>query len=204
MLLNLGNAYYSLSQFSKALENYNAILELAEKVNGKDALEGKSAALGNIGLILKAKGDLDNVLKYLQDALEIFNIAAPSLITKTLNNIATLYFEKGNNEKGFEYLAKAISSSTSSEQFNASFSILLRIIRNMIVHNDWEKLQSINCMYNSGIIKERSFVNFLKIFYEYRLYKITSEEQHKTKFENLKEKLEPDLLQLIHEILEEK
>lgn len=84
MLLNLGNAYYSLSQFSKALENYNAILELAEKVNGKDALEGKSAALGNIGLILKAKGDLDNALKYLLDALEIFNIAAPSLITKTL------------------------------------------------------------------------------------------------------------------------
>lgn len=65
-------------------------------------------------------------------------------------------------------------------------------------------MRRFNCMYNSGIIKERSFVNFLKTFYEYRLYKITSEEQHKTKFENLKEKLEPDLLPLIQEILEEK
>lgn len=31
ILLNLGNAYYSLSQFDKALKNYNAVLELTKK-----------------------------------------------------------------------------------------------------------------------------------------------------------------------------
>lgn len=73
VLLNLGNAYYSLSQIDKALENYNAIFELTKEVSEKDALQGKSAALGNIGLIYLDKGDLDNALKYLNDALNILD-----------------------------------------------------------------------------------------------------------------------------------
>jgi len=71
ILLNLGNAYYSLSQNDKALENYNASLMMTEKVDKKDVLEGKASDLGNIGLIYSDKGDLDNALKYLRKALEV-------------------------------------------------------------------------------------------------------------------------------------
>ncbi|MBC2696445.1 MAG: tetratricopeptide repeat protein [Desulfobacteraceae bacterium] len=33
--------------------------------------QGEAAALGNIGLIYRSKGDADNALKYLKQALEI-------------------------------------------------------------------------------------------------------------------------------------
>jgi len=71
ILLNLGNAYYSLSQYDSALKNYEAILELAPRVDEESALEGKSAAFGNIGLIYRARGELDEALKCHKDALEI-------------------------------------------------------------------------------------------------------------------------------------
>ena len=71
ILLNLGNAYYFLCHYDSGLKNYEAILELAPRVDEESALEGKSAALGNIGLIYRDKGDLDEALKYLKDALRI-------------------------------------------------------------------------------------------------------------------------------------
>jgi len=71
ILLNLGNAYYSLSQIDSALKNYKAILKLTKKATEKDAIKGKASALGNIGLIYSDKGDLDNALKCHQDALKI-------------------------------------------------------------------------------------------------------------------------------------
>lgn len=67
VLLNLGNAYYSLSQNDNALKNYEAVLHLTGKVTEEDALEGKASALGNIGVIYSDKGDLDNALKYHQE-----------------------------------------------------------------------------------------------------------------------------------------
>ena len=89
ILLNLGNAYYSLSQNDKALENYNASLRVTEKVGKKTALEGKAAALGNIGLIYSDKGDLDNALKYLKKALKVlekFNLIYGKEIIKNAVN----------------------------------------------------------------------------------------------------------------------
>lgn len=133
---------------------------------------------------------------------KIFNIAAPSLLTKTLINLANIHFEKGFNEKGFEYLAKAISSSSVPEQFNTAFSALIRTIRNMIVHNEWEKLDSIGSIDSSGIIMEENFVNFLKAIHEYTLYKITSKKPHKRNFEEIKQKLSPMLHEALDKLIE--
>ncbi len=91
ILLNLGNAYYSLSRYDDALRNYRAILDLMQKVSEKSALEGESAALGNIGLIFRAKGELDTALKYLEDALEILDrlnlVYGRDIIQKAIDSI---------------------------------------------------------------------------------------------------------------------
>ncbi len=71
LLLNLGNSYLSLSQNEEALKNYQGMLELADRVPEKEALEGKANALAGIGLIYRAKGDLDQALKYHKDALKM-------------------------------------------------------------------------------------------------------------------------------------
>jgi len=109
ILLNLGNAYYSLSQINDAFKIYNAIIELADKLNEKDALEGKSAALGNIGLIYSAKGDLDNALKYLKDALKIHKeIGYKQGEASDLGNIGLIYSAKGDLDNALKYLKDAI------------------------------------------------------------------------------------------------
>jgi len=108
-LLNLGNAYYSLSQNDNALKNYKAILKLAEKVSEKDALEGKSAALGNIGLIYSAKGDLDTALKYHKDALKIHKeIGYKQGEANQLGNIGLIYKAKGDLDTALKCLNDAL------------------------------------------------------------------------------------------------
>jgi len=97
LLLNLGNAYYSLSRNKEALKNYNAILKLTKNVNEKEALEGKANALGNIGLIYQAKGDLDQALKYHKEALEINKqIGRKEGEANQLGNIGLIYQDKGD------------------------------------------------------------------------------------------------------------
>ncbi len=91
VLINLGNAYYALSQYADALKNYEAILELTEKVDRGSALEGKAVALGNIGLIYRDKGDLDEALKYLKEALTILDshrlLYGRDIITSAIESI---------------------------------------------------------------------------------------------------------------------
>lgn len=109
ILLNLGNAHYSLSQNDEALKNYRAILELTKKVVGKDALEGKAAALGNIGLIYSGKGELDKALKYFQDGLKIHReIGYRQGEANQLGNIGLIYSYKGELDTALKYLEAAL------------------------------------------------------------------------------------------------
>ena len=109
ILLNLGNAYYSLSQIDSALKNYKAILKLTKKATEKDAIKGKASALGNIGLIYSDKGDLDNALKCHQDALKIDReIGYKQGEASDLGNIGLIYSDKGDLDKALKYLRDAI------------------------------------------------------------------------------------------------
>jgi len=108
-----------------------------QEIYKEDIILARAATLGNIGLIYSDKGDLEEALKYLKEALEIFKFAAPQSIVQTLNNVATIYFKKRNYEIGFEYLARAVSSSSSLEQFNNVLSLLVRIVRELIIDNAW-------------------------------------------------------------------
>jgi tetratricopeptide (TPR) repeat protein len=109
ILLNLGNVCYSLSQYDRALTSYAAILELTRKVREKDALYGKSAALGNIGLIYRAKGDLDNALKHMKEALKIDQkIGNKREEAGGLGNIGMFYSAKGDLDNALKYLTQAL------------------------------------------------------------------------------------------------
>lgn len=109
ILLNLGNAYYSLSQSNNALKNYKAILELSKKITEEDVWKGKVAALGNMGLILKDKGDFDNALKYLKEALKIHReIGDKQGESSVLSNIGLIYSAKGDFDNAIKYHQAAL------------------------------------------------------------------------------------------------
>lgn len=109
ILLNLGSAYYSLGQSAEALDNFGAVLELAKEIDEKDALEGKAAALGNIGLVCKDKGDLGNALKHLTEALKIDQeIGYRQGESSDLGNIGLVYKAKGDSASALRYLEAAL------------------------------------------------------------------------------------------------
>ena len=65
--------------------------------------------MGNIGLIYRAKGDLDNALKCHQDALKIDReIGYKQGEASDLGNIGLIYSDKGDLDKALKYLRDAI------------------------------------------------------------------------------------------------
>jgi tetratricopeptide (TPR) repeat protein len=111
ILLTLGNAYYSLSEFEKALKNYNAVLKLAEKIHDKEeVLRIKASGLGNIGLVYFRKNKLDTALKYHKDALKIDReIGYKQGEANQLGNIGLVYARKGKLDTALKYLEKALA-----------------------------------------------------------------------------------------------
>jgi len=109
VLLSLGNAYYFLCQYDSALKNYEAILKLAPRVDEESALEGKSAAFGNIGLIYSDKGDLDEALKYHEDALKIArDNGYKQGEAIQLGNIGLVYAGRGDLDTALKYHEDAL------------------------------------------------------------------------------------------------
>jgi tetratricopeptide (TPR) repeat protein len=109
VLLNLGNAYSSLIQNDKALENFSAVLELTEKTSERDALEGRSAALGSIGLVYWNKSDFDKALRFHQAALKIHRtLGNKQREAADLGNIGLIYGTKGDWKKALKHHQAAL------------------------------------------------------------------------------------------------
>lgn len=109
ILLNLGNAHYSLGHNTEALKNYNAVLELAKDTIEKDALVGKASALGNIGVVYDDMGDLENAFKCHQEALKIFREFGDRFgEASQLSSIARVYKDKGDLGNALKYLQEAL------------------------------------------------------------------------------------------------
>jgi tetratricopeptide (TPR) repeat protein len=214
---NIGLIYKAKGELDKALEYLKDALNIDVEVGYR---QGEANQLGNIGLIYKAKGDLNKALEYHQEALKIHrgigyrygeaqeealaivDIAAPQLRVQTLNDLATIYFKKESHKKGFEYLARAISSSSSIEQLNTVLVPFLRTVREMIVHNEWESLEQIHSTYTSGIITDEIWFNFFKAIHEYAIYGKTGDESHKKSYKSARQKLNPAFNKLLCELLE--
>ncbi|MFC1800596.1 tetratricopeptide repeat protein [Nanoarchaeota archaeon] len=105
VLINLGNAHLSLSQYDKAFATYNSIL----KVSDKSTLQGKGAALGNIALIYLEKGELEKSLEYSKKALKIKEETGDNEgIANALGNIGIVHYKKDELKDALENIQNAL------------------------------------------------------------------------------------------------
>jgi len=87
ILTLIGNSFIIVGNQDEALGHHKEALKAVEKAHN---LGAKGVTLGNIGLIYRTKGDPDEALKYLEQALSIFeSIGAKHLANQTSNNINT-------------------------------------------------------------------------------------------------------------------
>ena len=85
LLILIGNAFCTLGKLKEAEDHYQEALLIGRRIKDK---EGEASSLGNMGLIYQAKGDLDQALKYMNEALKIFeDIGMPEQIGKVKRNI---------------------------------------------------------------------------------------------------------------------
>jgi tetratricopeptide (TPR) repeat protein len=196
---NIGLIYKARGDLDNALRYLEDALVIDREIGYR---QGEANQLGNIGLIYSDKGDLDNALRYLEDALAIFDVAAPQMVVQSLNNIATIYFEKESYEKGFECLARAILASASIEQFNKIIFHILRIVREMVTDGAWKHLEKIHSIYTSGIITDVIWLNFFTAIHEYAMYRQTDDESHDANYKSAQQKLDPAFKKLLDELLE--
>lgn len=109
VIVNLGNAYYSISQYNEAIKNYEAAFELGEKTNAQDMLLARLIILNSLGLVHEAKGDLEKALKYHTEALKINReIGREEGEAINLGNIGVIYMNWGDLEKALTYFEKAL------------------------------------------------------------------------------------------------
>ncbi len=106
VLFNLANSAQLISKLEGALEYYFLAYKIAKKRKDKNYL---SAILGNIGLIYSDKGDLDESLKYLKQALELHRqIGYVQGEASDLGNIGLIYRSKGDLDESLKYHKQAL------------------------------------------------------------------------------------------------
>ena len=86
-----------------------------------EMLSAKANASGGLGLIYSDKGDLDQALKYLQDALKIDKeIGYRQGEANQLGNIGLIYRAKGDLDQALKYLKEALEV---LDRFNLIYGI---------------------------------------------------------------------------------
>jgi adenylate cyclase len=114
---NLGIAFEHLSDYPKALENYEKALQKFEEIgNIKDI----ATNLGNIGNVYCNLSDFTKALEYYEKALQINEqIARKSSIAINFGNISNVYSELADYARATEYLniAFALSNEIGDRKF---------------------------------------------------------------------------------------
>lgn len=113
--------YYTQGEYSKALEFYFSSLKIQEEIGDK---EGIAQSLNNIGVIYKVEGDPKvksskkeslnegklKALEYYNRCFKIYEeIGDKRGMSTSLNNIGTIYADRGDMTKALEYYSQSLS-----------------------------------------------------------------------------------------------
>ena len=105
--LNRGISLRNISSYAQSEDTYISGLQMAQKKQDKD-LEG--AFRGNIGIVYRNQGKLEEALKSLQAALTIhIEIDNPLGQANTLNNLGTVYGDQSKLEEALKSLQAALT-----------------------------------------------------------------------------------------------
>lgn len=107
---SFGNNLQEVGRYNDAIEQFKFSIELLQVSDS--ITEELALCYNNLGMIYEIKGDFDQAVNYLNDALEIslhFNNKEDSIsLTAEYNNIGMVYKSMGNYKMALNYLYKAL------------------------------------------------------------------------------------------------
>jgi serine phosphatase RsbU (regulator of sigma subunit) len=97
---NVGKTYFTMRNYSKAMEYYNLCLDISREVGNK---KREALMLNNIGSIFAEQKKYDEALPYYTNAFSLYKeIDSQENIALCLNNIAEIYYRKKDFLKSIE------------------------------------------------------------------------------------------------------
>ncbi|MEY3305233.1 MAG: tetratricopeptide repeat protein [Pseudanabaena sp.] len=103
-LNRLGNCYYSLGQYEKAIALYEQYHDISEEIGDR---QGVANSLGNLGLCYDSLGQYEKAIAYLQQCLEIKEeMGDRQGVASSLGNLGNRYYSLGQYEKAIAYHQK--------------------------------------------------------------------------------------------------
>lgn len=105
-LANIGNLYYNLGQFERALDYHRQALELRKKAGNDSAI---AASLANIGNVCNKLGQFDQALDYHQQALNLFEKAANVQgIIASCDGLGNVYYNLGQFDRALDFFQREL------------------------------------------------------------------------------------------------
>ena len=106
----MGNAYFSLGEYKKAIGYYEKGLEISHAIGDKFGIASKSGSLGNAYFCL---GEYKRAIAYYEKGLRISSANGDqSRIVNNNRNLGNVYLNLGEFEKAVEYYHKCLEIST--------------------------------------------------------------------------------------------
>jgi CHAT domain-containing protein/tetratricopeptide (TPR) repeat protein len=123
LLINLGNAYGSLGERQKALQNYEKALDLARSTGDR---KHEATALNNLGDTYYSLGDWEAALRYFQSALDFVPVLKDRQSeARSLNNLGLVYLRLGRYEEAGRALDQAGEISRESQDRETETTALI-------------------------------------------------------------------------------
>ena len=107
--VSLGNAYYALGQYEKAIDYYQRSLDLSKKINDR---QGEANSLGNLGVVYQSLGQYKKAIDYHQKSLDIKKeISDRQGEVASLGNLGNAYYSLEQYQKAIDYYQRSLDLS---------------------------------------------------------------------------------------------
>jgi tetratricopeptide (TPR) repeat protein len=133
-LNSIANIHFDLSNYNKAICDFNACIEILNKINDK---QFKAVVTTNKGLSYAESGDIDKALSCYYDSMEIYEELNIKLPYPLLNNIALAYQKLGDYKTSLLYLTDALKEELEIKDISDQSFTLANIGLNYLYVHDF-------------------------------------------------------------------
>ncbi|MCD4745167.1 MAG: tetratricopeptide repeat-containing sensor histidine kinase [Bacteroidales bacterium] len=157
---NLGNYFYTKSDFENSLDYFKRSLEIEEELGNKKNIAKVS---NNIGIVYYDLGNFEKTLKYYLKSLRLEEeLENTQGIAHCLNNIGIVYAAWGNKEKALDYYEKSLKL----EEILGNKQGIAGSLNNIgIIYSDMGKDKLAIEYYEKALKLEQEFINIKGIAY---------------------------------------
>lgn len=146
-LTELGNIYFYLGQYDKAIENTKTVLEINTQHKNIQALAANHLLLGIINF---EKGDIANAEKDLNCALELKQQVRDSIdLSKLYRYLGETMIQKNNLQQGIEFISKGLSIANKHHLLSDVKDSYLSLSKAQIKRKDYKKALEYQTQYTS-------------------------------------------------------